>query len=235
MADIIKFDNKKLDDDDELLRELLEEAEKPGNVEERAGNEKVETVKDNVSHLPKKLWPEIDWDEVESIRMAEYPRIPKKALAIIRMIFENPRDDSYFDFPDSGDAYPPDPVPIRPVLGDAIWIMDLLDRFGGEIRYGDREYVVKRKKKRPAIFLLQPISQITRDALSDSMGHFFEHYLESKKWVIWGKEITDRLMALIVTNRQDEDRIYLGWFDRQTAWVLFRRMKDISIETVLGL
>jgi hypothetical protein len=42
-------------------------------------------------------------------------------------------------------------------------------------------------------------------------------------------------MVLIISHRQDEDRIYLGTLDRKTAWVLFRRMKDISIEKVLGL
>jgi hypothetical protein len=42
-------------------------------------------------------------------------------------------------------------------------------------------------------------------------------------------------MALIISHRQDDDRVYLGFFDRKTAWVIFKRMKNISIEGVLGL
>ena len=113
--------------------------------------------------------------------------------------------------------------------------MDLLDRFGGEIRSGERQCVVKRKKRRPAVFPVQSIGMTTREALVDIMGSLFEHYLESKSWVICGEEVTNKLMALTVTNRQDEDRVYVGWFDHKTAWVLFRRMKDVSIEKVLGL
>lgn len=239
MADIIKFEDRKLDERDKLLEELLENYEKskcPDGVDEQnLSLDKVVVAEDNLIHLPKKSWPQIDWNEVENIRKAEYSRIPQKALSIIRKIFENPGDDGYFDFPDSKDEYPPDPVPIRPVMGDAVWMMDLLDRFGGEIRYRDQKCVVKRKKRRPAVFLIHPIGLTMREALVDTIGPLFEHYLESKKWVIWGKEVTDKLMTLIVSNRQDEDRIYVGWFDHKTAWVIFRRMKDISIERVLGL
>jgi hypothetical protein len=239
MGDIVEFGDKKFDVDDnidELLEDLLKEAENAGNSDNGKTDELgTAGEKDNLIHLPKKSWPPVDWGEAESIRKAEYSRIPKKVLSIIRKIFENPGDDGYFDFPDSGDAYPPNPIPIRPVLGDAVWMMDLLDRLGGEIRYGDRKCVIKRKKKRPPVFLIQPISLTTREALADSMRSLFEHYLESKMWVVWGKEVTDKMMFLIITNRQDEDRVYFGTFDFKTAWVLFRRMKDISIEKVLGL
>ena len=236
MADVIKFEDKKSDDDDDAILESLLEPE--GSDDIGKGDTGGGPEKDNLIHMPSKSWPPIDWDEIEAIRKAEYPRIPKKALAIIRKMFENPRDDCYFDIQNfEGEGYPPDPVPIRPILGDAIWIMDLLDRFGGEIRWGNHQCIVKRKKKKAALFLIQPISRITRDALIEEagIGSMFEHFLQSKSWTIWAKEITDKMMILIINNRQNEDRIYVGWFDRRTAWVIFRRMNDLSIERVLGL
>jgi hypothetical protein len=191
MADIIEFEGKKDEKDfEDFLTTVLEGA--TGNAGDNdmhgASSEKVETGKDNLIHLPKESWPQIDWQEIEAIRKAEYPRIPKKALAIIQLMFENPGDDSYFDIQDFEDGYPPDPVPIRPTAGDAVWLMDLLDRFGGEVRFGNRKCVIKRKKRRPAVFLIQPISLTMREALVDSIGPLFEHYLASKSWVIWGKK-----------------------------------------------
>lgn len=240
MADIIEFDGKKFDDEDDAILEEMLKPERKGDIDDTEGavDHPIEPEKDNLIHLPKKTWPPIDWDEVDAIRQAEYPRIPQKVLAIIYDTFENPGDQSYFEFHDlGGEDYPPNPVPLRPVQGDAIWMMDLLDRYGGEVRCGKQRCVVKRTKKKPALFLIQPISRMTRDALTDQagVGPLFEHFLQSKSWTIWGKEVAPKLMALIVNNRLDEDRIYLGWFDRKTAWVIFRRMKDISIERVLML
>jgi len=237
MGDIINFHDKKIDDD-ELLDGIFEkEAENSGNIDAgAAGSEKMEAEKDNVVSLHTKSWPEIDWEDVESIRRAEYARVPKKAVAVIRKMFENPSDDAYFEIDDfEGGDYPPDPISIKPVLGDAVWIIDLLHRYGGGVHCGDQQCVVKRKRKQPALLLVQPISRSTREALINVMGVEFEHFLQSKSWVIWGKEITDKMMVMIITNRLDEDRIYLGIFDRKTAWVFMRRMENISISRVLGL
>jgi hypothetical protein len=237
MGDIVEFGDKKLDDDiDELLEDLLKKAENTGNSDDGKTDEP-ETAgeKDNLIHLQKKSWPPIDWHEVEAIRKTEYPRIPKKAVTVIQKMFADPGTDTYFEIQDFEDSYPPDPIPLTPTHGDACWMIDLLDRFGGEVRYGNQPCIVKRKKKKPALFLVQPISLSTREALVNVMGLEFEHFLQSKSWTVIGKEVTDKLMVLIVTNRQDEDRIYVGFFDRKTAWVLFRRMDNISIERVLGL
>ena len=236
MADVIKFHEiNHIDEGDAILEDLMR-PEHPNDIDE--GETNGEAEKNNLIHLPKKSWPPIDWDEVESIRQKEYPRVPKKVVVIIKKIFKEPGDDCYFDMQNfEGEPYPPDPIPLRPIFGDAVWMIDLLDRFGGEVRRGKQRCIIKRKKKKPALFLIQPISRTTRDALTnkEGLGSFFEHYLESKSWTIWGKEVTPQLMAMIINNRSDEDRIYLGWFDRKTAWVLFRRMKDISIEAVLML
>jgi hypothetical protein len=261
MAEIIDFEGKKLDDDDEIFDSLLidvykkEVADKNFTREEMeedlrrerypervvrkilkdlfGGDKRTEATMNNVVPLKKKFKKSVDWDEVEAIRNSEYPRIPKKVIAIIRMIFEG--KDGYLDvFQDGGD-YPPDPIPVAPVQGDALWIMDLLDRYGGEVRFGNKQCVIRRKKKRPALFKVQRISLSTREALIEVLGHEFEHFLQSKSWTIIGKEATVKLMVLIITHRQDEDRIYLGLCDRQTASVLFRRMKSLSIESVLGI
>ncbi len=234
MGDVIDFDGK----DNAILEELME-PERSDAID--AGGNSVETIKakkDNVVPLHSKSWPPIDWEKIEAIRKAEYPRLSKKAVGIIKRIFENPGDDCYFDMQNfEGEAYPPDPVPIRPILGDAVWMMDLLDRFGGEVRCNIRRCIVKRTKKKPALFIVQPISRIMRDALIDQagVGPLFEHFLQSKWWTVIGKEATEKLMVLIISNRQDEERIYSGFFDHKTAKVLFRRMEDIAVEKVLGL
>lgn len=240
MADLIKFGDKKFSNEDNAIFEEMMEPERSDDIDKTGGTggETVEAGKDNLIHFPKKTWPPINWDVIEAIRQKEYPRIPEKVLAIIRDMLETPGDKPSFEFNDFGDEdYPPNPLPLRPVQGDAVWIIDLLDRYGGEVCYGKQRCVVRRTKKKPALFLVEAISRTTRDALTDQagLGPLFEHYLESQSWTIWGKEVTPKLMALIVNNRQDEDRIYLGWFDRKTAWVIFRRMNDISIARVLGL
>lgn len=237
MGDIIEFGDKKLDDDiDKLLEDLLKEAENSGKSDDGKTDEPgTAGEKDNLIHIPKKSWPPIDWDEVEAIRKGEYPRIPKKAVTVIQKMFADPGADTYFEIQDFEDSYPPDPIPLTPTQGDACWIIDLLDRYGGEVRYGNQQSIVKRKKKKPALFLVQPISLSVREALVDTIGPLFEHFVQSKSWTVIGKEVTDKMMVLIVTNRQDEDRIYVGFFDRKTAWVIFKRMKNISIERVLRL
>jgi hypothetical protein len=93
------------------------------------------------------------------------------------MMFEKQDSDAYFEVQDFEGDYPPDPIPLAPIQGDALWILDLLDRYGGEVRSGNQQCIVKRKKKRPALFLVQPISRSTREALFDVLGTEFEHFL----------------------------------------------------------
>jgi hypothetical protein len=179
----------------------------------------------------------IDWLRVEAIRQAEYPRIPKKVVALFRKMFEGPKNaDSYFEIHAFNVDYPPDKIQIAPVQGDAIWLLDLLDRFGGELRDGNQTCLIKRKKKRPALFILRPISPGTYEALTAIIGPEYEHYLQSSTWKILGREVTTKLMFFLITSRMDEEQAYLGIFDRQTAFVLFERMETgISVENVLGL
>jgi hypothetical protein len=179
----------------------------------------------------------IDWDRVEMIREAEYPRIPKKIVAMIRKMFEGPKNaDSYFEIHALNLDYPPDPIPVAPVQGDALWLIDLLDRFGGVLQSEKQTCMIKRKKKRPALFILLPISPGTHEAVRAVIGPEYEHFLRSSKWTILGREVTPKLMFFLITSRVNEGQAYLGIFDRQTAFVLFERMETgISVENVLGL
>lgn len=55
------------------------------------------------------------------------------------------------------DAEPYPPVPILPVMGDAVWPMDLLARYGGRFAgWSSRQFIVECKEK-AALFLVQPI------------------------------------------------------------------------------
>ena len=42
----------------------------------------------------------------------------------------------YFVIHDTGDGYPPDPTDIVPRTSDMVWLLEILDRFGGELAHG---------------------------------------------------------------------------------------------------
>lgn len=179
----------------------------------------------------------IDWDRVDSIRKAGYPKVPKKAITLIRKMFENPTgNESYFEIHDFGEGYPFDPISLAPVQGDALWLLDLLDRYGGEISYGPQTCLIKRKKKKPALFLIQKISAELLEAVHAAIGPEYEHFLQTSRWVVLGREVNEKLMIFVIRNREDEALVYLGVFDRKTAFVLFARMESgRSVEEVLDL
>jgi hypothetical protein len=198
----------------------------------------MELIMDNVIPLHKHVSkPVIDWEKVEAIRAGEYPKIPKSLLATIRGMFENPGgSDVLLEIDDFDDGYPPDPIGLAPLQGDAIWIMDLLDRYGGSLRNGKKHCVIRRRKKRPALYIVQPITPGTRQALHDVIGPYYEHFVQSKNWDVLGRDVTDKLMVFLITSREDEDKVYMGLFDRKTALILFQRLESgRSVDDVLGL
>lgn len=112
----------------------------------------------------------INWEEIEVEREAQFPKIPKKALKIIRMIFElqkssqnNPFQESYLMIDHSKEEpYPPDPIQVEYTRGGILWILDLLDRFGGELVCGKLSCQIKRSKKRYPVFLIQKVTSNSR-------------------------------------------------------------------------
>src|SRR5512136_270632 len=102
----------------------------------------------------------IDWKELEVVRELQFPKIHKKALVIIQRIWEEKgTEESYFLIHDTSDGYPPDPITITPCKNDVVWVLDLLDRFGGELCHGSLKCTIRRSRKRPPLFFIQKITE----------------------------------------------------------------------------
>lgn len=72
MADVIKFNDKKFEDEGDAILEDLLRPERSGDVEEgETGETGGKEEKGNLIHLPKTPWPPIDWEEVEKIMKEE--------------------------------------------------------------------------------------------------------------------------------------------------------------------
>jgi hypothetical protein len=184
--------------------------------------------------------PEIDWDEVEGIRTLTYPKIPKKALKILRKLVELrpglPAPDCYIHIDDAGGGYPPDPIPVYRSRSCVIWVLDLLDRFGGEMTFGSLTCNVRRKKKRLPVFTIQEITEGKFNALSNTFGNEFEHFVQSSTWQMLGKRIEEfDLLVVLIRQRKDDPLRFLGFMDRMTFRLLVDRMgEDFSIEKLLS-
>ena len=123
--------------------------------------------------------PKIDWDKVEVARQQHYPKVPKKAVAILKRIMDLKPSGILADdtsgsivIHDEGDGYPPDPMDIIPRTSDMVWLLDLLDRFGGELAHGKSRFTLQRSKKRCVVFLAQSNSEGTAEGLYLAFGSF---------------------------------------------------------------
>jgi hypothetical protein len=188
--------------------------------------------------------PKIDWHKVEGARRKHYPRVPKKAVAVLtRIMAFKPtglladENSGYIVIHDTGDGYPPDPMDIIPRTSDMVWLLDLLDRYGGELTHGKSRCMVRRSKKRHPVFLVQSISEGTAEGLNLAFGSFYEHFIQSSRWQMLGKELPEvNLMALLIRFTTDGAGKYLVLLDRRTAFVFFDRLEDgLPVEALLSM
>lgn len=181
---------------------------------------------------------EIDWEAVETARASKYRRIPKKMLAIIRKIFEAKQKSAEWHIivHEAGTLYTPNPIPMFPSTRGIVWMLDLLDRFGGDVSFGRLTCTVRRKEKRKPVFLITEISESLYWAICDAVGGEFEHFLQTASWQMIGKELPDvDLMAVLVLSRQDDGKRFLGLFDRGTILSLFGLLgHGLTVEQLLS-
>lgn len=188
--------------------------------------------------------PPLDWEKLEMESRERYPKMPKTALKILKKIVQAqgvPSKDGgepvlIFDIPDECYEYPPIPVCFTPRRSEILWVIDLLDRFGGEVAYGKLRCCIRRNKKRLPVFIVKEVSLGTAQALGAVYKHQYEHYFKSDQWMILGKEFPELdLMGLIIKKEEGMLR-YIGFFDRGTAKIIYSRLGEgVPPEVVLLL
>ncbi len=192
---------------------------------------------------PKTL-PPLDWEKLDVERQERFPKVPKTALNILRKMVEaewRPTKDGgepllIFDIPDDCYEYPPIPVCFTSRRSEVLWVLDLLDRFGGKLTYGELRCCIRRKKKRLPVFVVKEVSEGTSQGLNAVFQYQYEHYFKSDRWMILGKDIPELdLMGFII--RKEEGMVrYVGFFDRGTAEILYSRLGEgVPPEVVLLL
>ena len=186
--------------------------------------------------------PVINWGEIEKERKISFSKVPEESLEIIKMIFETrtkipkaKRRDWYLIIHDTEGEYPSDRIDITRRRSDVIWILDLLDRFGGELNYGKHTCEIIREHKRPPIFLIQQISEGTKDSLCKAVQSF-DCLLESDRWQLLGKELPGTTLTVVLIESKDSSQTaFLGLFDRRTANILFNRLEEgMPVEELIG-
>ena len=178
--------------------------------------------------------PPLDWERLEVERQGHFPKVPRTALKILKKIIEAkgmPSKDGndpilIFDIPDDCYEYPPIPVCFTPRESDILWVIDLLDRFGGELAYGKLQCRIRRRKKRLPVFVVKEVSKGTAQALNGVYHHQYEHYVKSSKWLILGKDFPELDLIGVIIRKEESLVRYVGFFDRGTADILFSRMAE---------
>ena len=188
--------------------------------------------------------PPLDWEKLELERQKRFPKMPKTALKILKKITQaegRPSKDGsepilIFDIPDDCYEYPPIPACFSSLRSEIVWVLDLLDRFGGELAYGKLRCCIRRKKKRLPVFIVKEVSEGTSQALGAVYQHQYEHYYKSDEWMILGKDMPELdLMGLIIRKEEGMMR-YIGFFDKGTAEILYSRLGEgVPPEVVLML
>ena len=188
--------------------------------------------------------PPLDWERLEVERQERFPKVPRTALKILKKIIQAkgmPSKDGsdpilIFDIPDDCYEYPPIPVCFTPRESDILWVLDLLDRFGGELAYGKLRCLIRRRKKRLPVFVVKEVSEGTAQALNAVYHHQYEHYVKSSKWLILGKDFPELDLIGIIIRKEESMVRHIGFRDRGTADILFSRIAEgVSPEVVLML
>jgi hypothetical protein len=127
--------------------------------------------------------PPLDWERLEVERQERFPKVPKTALKILKKVIQAegmPSKDETdpiltFDIPDDCYEYPPILVQFTSRRSEIFWVLDLLDRFGGELAYGKLRCCIRRRKKRLPVFVVKEVSEGTAQALNAAYQHQYEH------------------------------------------------------------
>lgn len=182
--------------------------------------------------------PDIDWVEVEHVRKRRYPKISKKALAVLRSIVDAqdlpfwPRMYLKICHPHLGNS--PDPVLVWRRKSDVLWVLDLLDRFGGELSDGKSTCRVRRPIQRFPVFLVQEVSEEMKSSFNQAVGCEYERFYQSDRWRVYGKDFPETRLSVFVVEGLQNDRYFLGWFDRDTALLMLDRLREgTSVEEVM--
>lgn len=188
--------------------------------------------------------PPLDWEKLERERRDRFPKVPKTALDILRKMVETEgRPSKYggdpvliFDIPDDCYDYPPVPVCFTSRRSEILWVLDLLDRFGGELAYGKLRCCICRKKKRLPVFIVKEVSLGTAQALGAVCQHQYEHYFKSDEWMILGRDFPELDLVGLIIRKEEGMMRYVGFLDRGTAEILYSRLGDgVRPEVVLML
>ena len=183
---------------------------------------------------PKKTLPPLDWGRLEVERQERFPKVPRTALKILKKVIQAqgmPSKDGndpvlIFDIPDESYDYPAIPVCFTPRKSEILWVLDLLDRFGGELAYGKLKCHIRRRKKRLPVFVVKEVSERTAQALNDVYHHQYEHYVKSSEWLILGKDILEMDLIGLIIKKEESLVRYMGLLDRGTADILSSRMAE---------
>jgi len=175
----------------------------------------------------------VDWDRIEALRQQQYPQIPVETVEIIRRIRRietgvEKRADWSLEINIENCFYPPHDIECSLNTADIVWIMDLLDRFGGELLCGKMNYKIVRFQARPPAFWINRLDPISFQGIESNSEFRCEHYCEAKtRWRILGKKMPDSdLIMVIIRFLDDEGGRYIGFIDKTTFTLLLDRIEE---------
>jgi hypothetical protein len=201
----------------------------------------------NVIHFPvtkRRITPtSIDWDQIERLRQQRYPQIPIGALKIIRCIREievGIAERVYWSLEINYESgfYPPEIIESCLIQSDIVWILDLLDRFGGELICGEKICKISRLQSRMPVYWVNVVDPRTFLGMEFNSELLCEHYFEARNYYrIFGKNLPDsHLIMFIIWFLNNEYRRYFGIIDSTTFTILLDRIKEgTSIDRVFML
>ena len=201
----------------------------------------------NIIHFPvakRRINPSfIDWDQIERLRQQRYPQIPVGALKIIRRIREievGIDERAYWSLEVNFEPgfYPPEIIESCLNQSDIIWILDLLDRFGGELVCGEKICKISRLQPRLPVCWVKEVDPRTFLGMEFNSELLFEHYFEARNYYrIFGKNLPySHLIMFIIWFLNNENRRYLGIIDSTTFTIMLDRIKEgASIDRVFLL
>ena len=183
----------------------------------------------------------VNWDRIENLRQQQYPDVPAQAIEIIRGIREiqtgvRQESDWGLEFNFEHAFYPPENIESSLIEADIVWVLDLLDRFGGELFCGDLFCTISRDEPRLPVYWISRLDQKSYLGIHANSVFLYEHFMESaNNWRIFGKKLADStLIMAIVWFLNEGDRRYLGLIDETTFSIFLDRIKKgVPIKKVL--
>ncbi len=216
------------------IADMLWQPDKPfrsKNLENIKSDSEADVARNSsIIPFPRYSVPTIDWDEIERIRVERYPELPPEIIEVLKpLMASTPASSDRYSFQinsDSDEMYPPDPIPLIPGKACAIWMMDLVDRFGGTVSYNDLSCTFEREKSKLPVYLIQRITNEQFSAINDCLLEY-EFMIQNKHWRIISKNITGfELVMLFAEDLTDESRIFMGLFDPHTFEILKERLSE---------